>query len=422
MARAPSKKRGPDGKFRVRVGNRNFKSDISWADANRQAQAYKRELEHGLHADAHSVTVAAYAHKWLPLHKAGVSYKVYNEYARYMNTLIDEFGHNAIIDIAPDDAMLMFVKHYNPKKKPGGEGYSGSVIRKVKMLYRDFFDSAIENGYALRNPFRSEKIKNISGKDGTHRQITDRERKIIHEVTHPFRPAVMTMLYAGLRRGEVLALNADTDIYDGYIHVSNAITYESNQPIIKTPKSDAGKRAVPIFPPLASELVGIHGLIAQAKHGGEMSESAFASAWASYINAVECYINDVSQKRWYGLRKEDQKRNPAKYARIMQLKSQGKDKEADALRLSGWKEFTVRPHDLRHSFCSMLRDAGVDMKQAIEWMGHADEKMVLKIYDHVSDRRTAESVRKVEKFAKNEGYSAQNSAFNTNNAPQTIEK
>lgn len=405
----------------MRVGKKNFVSEISWADANRQAEAYRQELKRGLHRDAHSVSVASYAQKWLPLHKDGVSNKVYNEYARYLNTLIDEFGRYAIIDITPDDAMLMFVKHYKPKKSQGGEGYSGSVIRKVRMLYRDFWDSAIENGYALRNPFRSDKINALSGKDGTHRQITDEERRYIHAVQHPFRPAVMAMLYAGLRRGEVLALNTDTDILDGCIYVSNNVIHESNQPIVKEPKSDAGKRCIPIFPMLSAELEGIHGLVVPSRKGGEMSSSAYKSAWAGYVNAVECYMNGVSQKRWYGLRKEDKQKHPEKYAQYVALKASGKQDEAEALRLSDWKTFTVRTHDLRHSFCTMLRDAGVDMKQAIEWMGHSDEKMIMKIYDHVSDRRTAESVRKVKKFAEIEGYSAVNSAVGENEALQTVE-
>jgi integrase len=34
----------------------------------------------------------------------------------------------------------------------------------------------------------------------------------------------------------------------------------------------------------------------------------------------------------------------------------------------------------------MLRDAGVDLKVAMEWLGHADEKMILKIYDHTEER------------------------------------
>ena len=58
----------------------------------------------------------------------------------------------------------------------------------------------------------------------------------------------------------------------------------------------------------------------------------------------------------------------------------------------------IRPHDLRHSFCAMLMDAGVDIKQAMIWMGHADEGMILHIYDHVRENRTQKSISQVEKM------------------------
>ena len=44
----------------------------------------------------------------------------------------------------------------------------------------------------------------------------------------------------------------------------------------------------------------------------------------------------------------------------------------------------------------MLRDAGVDLKLAMQWMGHADEKMILKVYDHVSEFRTQQAMADVE--------------------------
>ena len=51
---------------------------------------------------------------------------------------------------------------------------------------------------------------------------------------------------------------------------------------------------------------------------------------------------------------------------------------------------SVRCHDLRHSYCTWLRDSGIDMHQAIIWMGHADEKMILRVYDHPgTDRENA---------------------------------
>lgn len=422
MARTPSKKRGPDGKFRVRVGNRNFKSDISWADANRQAQAYKREIERGLNVDAQSVTVRQYALKWLPLYKSGVKDRTYNAYARLMNTLIDVIGDYAISSIMPDDAKSVYVQKFPAKKSVDGDGYSGSAIRKAKNLYVAFFDSAVENGYTLHNPFRSKKAQPDMGKDGTHREITDEERQLIHAVQHPFRAAVMVMLYAGLRRGEVLALHSD-DIERGVITVSKAVSYVSNRPVIDTPKTDAGIRRVPVFLPLEKELKGISGVIAPAKTTHDiMSESAFTRAWESYVLAVECYMNGVTQKRWYGLTKADKRKDAQKYAAIVELKAQGKDKEADELRLSDWKTFDVRPHDLRHSFCVMCRDAGVDIKQTIEWMGHADEKMILKIYDHVTMRRTAESIEKIQKWMGFEKDSAQNSAHAILRSLKSIEK
>lgn len=98
-----------------------------------------------------------------------------------------------------------------------------------------------------------------------------------------------------------------------------------------------------------------------------MSESAFVSAWNSYFNAIECRLNGVKQKRW---------RDPDK----------------------PWVEIHIRPHDLRHSYCTMLRDAGVDIKLAMKWLGHADEKMILKVYDHVTDFRMQQAMDNIEKM------------------------
>ena len=61
MARTPTKKRRKDGRFRVCCNGTFFYSTVSWADANRQAQAYRRELESGLNADARSTTLRTHS-------------------------------------------------------------------------------------------------------------------------------------------------------------------------------------------------------------------------------------------------------------------------------------------------------------------------------------------------------------------------
>ena len=104
-----------------------------------------------------------------------------------------------------------------------------------------------------------------------------------------------------------------------------------------------------------------------------MTEIAFRRAWESWINDLERSLNGGYDRRWYGRTREQKA-----------LQARGE--------LPPYRTVNIRPHDLRHSYCTMLRDAGVDMKLAILWLGHADEKMVLRVYDHPTASRAQAAV------------------------------
>ena len=65
----------------------------------------------------------------------------------------------------------------------------------------------------------------------------------------------------------------------------------------------------------------------------------------------------------------------------------------DPSALPPWKDVRIRPHDLRHSYCTMLYDAGVDLKTAMKWMGHADQEMTMRVYTHLTSEREKRSMR-----------------------------
>ena len=266
------------------------------------------------------------------------------------------------------------------------------------------FDSAFHDGYIRCNP--CDDAEKPNGTSGSHRALTKEEDELIMKVNHPLRCAVLFMRYAGLRRGEVLALTMDdVELKENIIHITKAISFDGNRPVEGLPKTECGIRDVPLFDRLKNEIKGISGHVV----GKEMSETSFVRAWESYINAVEKYLNGC-QKRWYGRRKEDKIANPEKYNRIVSLerkakiiKANGKTKkylamqsEIDKLRLEGWKSFSIRPHDLRHSFVTMLCDANVEKDLAMEWVGHSDEKMISQIYDHVSEYRKNKAKKDIE--------------------------
>lgn len=291
-------------------------------------------------------TVREYATSWLPIHRANVSSKTYNDYAKQVDALIAKIGDKYLRAVTPTDIKSVYM-HY--------VGYSDSTIKRARILYKGIFRSAVADGYIHVNPCDDVQAQPHKGTVGTHRAISEAERKAIHGTIHRLRPAVMVMLYAGLRRGEAMALNIDRDVdfAKKVIHVREAVRFESNQPILTSPKTEAGEREIPMIDILASELRGKHGLLLPSANGTLCSDTAFRRAWDSYLRAI------------------------------------GTIPGAEA---------PIRPHDLRHSYCTMLRDAGVDLKIAMQWMGHADKDMILKIYDHITPKRVETSVSHLNDF------------------------
>ena len=330
-----------DGRYCCKYKGKSFYGRSS--DEAKQARKEYIKQEQTGRLLRRELTVKEYALKWLQLYKSGVSEKCYNDYAKQLEALFPFIGSKHLSQVTVDDAAAVW-KHY--------AGYSASTIKRARMLYIALFDTAIENELCYKNPFKSKFTQPPRGTSGSHRALTEEEISIIISTPHRFQLAVLVMLYAGLRRGEVLALSSDDiDLTHDLIHVKQAVRFDSNQPIVDDPKTSAGIRDVPILSPLRPYLVNHTGLIAPSASGSVMSEVAFRRAWQSYITALSS---------------------------------------------ASGHPVTIRPHDLRHTYCTMLVDAGVPLKQAMAWLGHADEKMILRVYDHVHGARTAASVHQVE--------------------------
>ena len=59
---------------------------------------------------------------------------------------------------------------------------------------------------------------------------------------------------------------------------------------------------------------------------------------------------------------------------------------------------TFTPHELRHTFCTSLFEAGVDALTAKEQMGHADIQTTLSIYTHLSSQHKDKQADKMEAY------------------------
>ena len=346
-----SYKRRADGRYRIMHDGIAFYSSVggSVSEALAKIRQYEVDKANGLRAEMDGVTVAEYAARWLPIHRHETSTKAYNNYAAMLERFIQHCGEwTRMRDVTKSDIK----DFYNSLEK-----YSSSHIKKHVQTVSALFRDAVEDGVIMHSPCYG--VKPPEGKAGTHRPLEAWERELVHEMAneHRFGVAAMLMLYGGLRRGEALAFDIDRDVdFDaGRIYVREAVSFsEGIRGTVKEPKTDAGIRSVPLFEPLRAVLEGKHGLAVSQLDGSMMTLSSFDRAWESYIYQIEKRMNGFS-RRW----------------------ANGRE----------WKHFTVRTHDFRHSFCTMICDAGVDIKTAMKWMGHSDAKMIQKIYDHVMKER-----------------------------------
>ena len=60
-------------------------------------------------------------------------------------------------------------------------------------------------------------------------------------------------------------------------------------------------------------------------------------------------------------------------------------------RNEGMDRFTA--HQLRHTYATMLYDAGVDVKTAQDFLGHADPTVTMNIYTHLSSQKKESAIQ-----------------------------
>ena len=365
----PTLKRRKDGRYRCRYHDIQFYGNTP-EEAFASRDEYKRSQER-----RHTrQTVSEYALPWLKRTFPAVRESTYTGLAIHLQHLIDNIGGMHFQQVKPSDIKQIYTDHYT--------GLSNSYIRAAKQLYCALFDSAVSDGLMTFNPAREKSARPHTGKKAQERKLTKQERDYIETLCldHRMHPAVMCMLYAGLRPQECKALVIDRDVdFDNDIITVRSTAHLNGQKyeFSGEMKTDWSNRQVPLFEPLKQALEGRKGYLITSAHGKKVTIQTWKTAWESYLFCMETAINGI-QKRWYGKTKDQQTKK-------------------EAGNLPAWIEFDIVPYTLRHAFCAFCRDSGVDINTCRRWMGHADAKMILKVYDTVSEDREESERKKVEK-------------------------
>lgn len=364
----PTLKRRKDGRYRCKYNDLQF-----YGNTPEEAFAARDEYKRSELSGYRNQTLSAYAIPWLKRTFPTVRDSTYTGLAIHLQHLVDQLGGRQLHSIVPSDIKQVYATQY--------AGLSNTYIRSAKQLYCALFDSAQADGLIDYNPARDKSARPPRGNKPKERILSKQERFYIETLCtdHRAHPAVMCMLYAGLRPQEIKALHIDRDVdFENNIITVRQTAHVDGQKYAFSDdmKTDYSFRQVPLFKPLKQALYGKHGYVITSAHGQPVTIQTWRTAWDSYIYNMETAINGTS-KRWYGKTREHKKR---------------------AGDLPAWIDFDIVPYTLRHAFCAFCRDSGVEINTCRRWMGHADAKMILRVYDSVSADREETERQKVDKL------------------------
>ena len=259
-------------------------------------------------------------------------------------------------------------------------GTSYSNCDKYRQAIKRVFLRARKNKIIADNP--AEDLLMPPNNRGTHRalELWEVQHILAHWDDDGVRAGlwVLLMLFCGLRRGELIALDWEAvDMEKRKLCVEQVAVIRSNQPeIFQRAKSKAGIRTIPISETLYNALDAIpaafrHGPVCLSIHGSRLSESAFTRGLESFCAALERILNG------------EPARAPGKRIGLT-----GKPK----------LQFSFRAHDLRHTFATMLYAGNVDIKTAAYLLGHADIRVTMEIYTHLDKEKQGSSERLLLKY------------------------
>jgi integrase len=233
------------------------------------------------------------------------------------------------------------------------DGLDPSTIRNVLMPLRVIYRRALSRGEVSVNEMSGLELPAVRGM--RDRIASPEEAARLLDALSPVDEALWgTAIYAGLRRGELRALQwDDIDFAKGVIRVERSMDDRGHT---TAPKSKAGTRTVPV-PSVLRELLIEHRL-----RSGRADGYVFGPARGRPFTASN--VGRRARTAWNKANKMETE------------KAQSENRAPDLLEPIGL-------HECRHTYASLMIAAGVNAKALATYMGHSSVTITLDRYGHL---------------------------------------
>lgn len=243
-----------------------------------------------------------------------------------------------------------------------GKGLSGSKVRNIVIPVRVVFRHALERDEVTANPTSGLRLPNNVGRRERAASASE-AAELLGALPDSLRPIYATAFYAGLRRGELRALRwDDVNLAKGIIQVRHSWDDYAGE---ITPKSEKGTRTVPLTALLRDHLATLKA--ATGRDGRDFVFGATADRPFS-----PSHIRREALKAWAAANKERAKQGQPPLV-------------------------PIELHSCRHTFVSLMHDAGLSLERIGDYVGHGSTYMTDR-YRHLLAGHEQEAARMLDEY------------------------
>ncbi|MGN6361284.1 MAG: site-specific integrase [Thermomicrobiales bacterium] len=318
-------------------------------EAERERTRILHELDQGARLDPARITIAEYIERWLTRQARRIKpSSVYTYRLSCQKHVIPDLGTIALASLTADQADEWIARLY---KKGLGE----RRVQNLWTLLRTIMRAALKEKLLLYDPLDAVIAPSF---EEVEREVWDaaqttRFLRLIHG--DPDEAIWLTVLYTGLRRGELTALRwQDVDLSGASLTVRQTWARGDQGLYLGTPKSKRSRRSISLPAPLVAALTAQRAWQAdrQTEYGDVYEDSGF--------------VFTCPDGRPLGMHTVDTRWRQVRAAAVA----------------AGLPPITF--HDLRHVHATVGLDRGVHPKVIQERLGHSSIAITLDRYGHVT--------------------------------------
>ena len=346
-----------------------YASDLQ--ELRKKEKAIQKDIEDGINYCEGNVTVIELLERYIAL-KQGVRHATKVGYNFVLNIAKKEsFCYRTINTIRTSDAKLWLMK-----LQKDGRGYS--TITSIRGVVKPAFQMACDEDIIRKNPFDFP-LAGVVVNDSKKRIALSREQQeifmnFVKGDDHYCRyyDEFNVLLGTGMRVSEFCGLTiSDLDFENRRIFVEKQLLKEKGGVYhVEKTKTESGVRYIPMSDEVCQSLKNI--LARRQKPKKEM----LIDGYAGFL------LLDKNGNPKVGLHLDHHMQwTMKKYRRTQQIPLP-----------------TITPHVLRHTFCTNMANAGMDLKSLQYLMGHSDAGVTMNVYTHASYDHAEQSMQKILQF------------------------